>query len=123
VGSGNVTGINVTLPQLLNITGTTTNSAAAGIPNVMVTACSTTTSLCYVGGGPGDGTYEVPVPGGYSYTLNFFDTNESTRPATTTAVPRPLQLGSNFATPVAVGSGDVNGINVDKRSWFTSAVQ
>ena len=113
VGSGNVTGINVTLPQLLNITGTTTNSAAAGIPNVMVTACSTTTSLCYVGGGPGDGTYEVPVPGGYSYTLNFFDTNGIyTTGYYDSGAPGHFSLGSNFATPVAVGSGDVNGINV-----------
>jgi hypothetical protein len=109
VTSSDVSGINITLPVALHITGLVTNSATAGLPNIYVNAC-VTYGFCYSANTAANGTYSVAVAPNESYILEFTDLSGayaggwySTGGFTTT---------ESAARTVTVALSDVSGINI-----------
>jgi hypothetical protein len=73
VTSSAVSGIDITLPGTIHISGTVRNAAAAGLPNIDVRACPTSPGFCYNATTAGNGTYSVGVAPNLSYILEFDD--------------------------------------------------
>jgi putative cell wall-binding protein len=110
VTTEDVTGIDVILPAYMHINGRVTNSAAAGIANVVVTAhLSSNPDYAYKSTSTlADGTYSIPVEPG-SYLLSF---GSVTGYAGGWYTASGWSWGRDLSALVTVGAVDVVGFDI-----------
>ena len=110
VGATTISGIDVTLPSIVAISGRVTNAAGDGLAGIQVTAVAVT----YYGGWTeqtaADGTYTLNVADGDYYTIQFVDGSDQY--AIGYYVAGGWAAHESEADQVYVGAGGLAGLNV-----------
>ena len=111
VGSGDVSGKDVTLPMAIHIMGTVRNRNLAGVPGIQVQACGT---LCSTTVTTADGSYSVAVAPNDSYTLRFDDYADGDYVSGYYDAGGTVHFTTDYAAAslVEVVTGDVSGKDV-----------
>ena len=132
VGTADVTGIDVTLPLPVHISGTVTGSGSTPLGGISVEACQVaaagptsaggvhispldTTGGCGLGtvATAANGTYAVAVAPGLSYQVGFADPNATyVAGYYASSEPGHFTIDSMLATSLAVAASDVSKVNV-----------
>ena len=113
VTTGNVAGINVTLPLAVKISGTVTGPGSVALAGINVWACPTTSGRCGYSATAVDGSYSAAVPPSASYKLQFSDPSDTYAFGYySSSAPGHYTAACYLATLVVVATGNVAGISV-----------
>jgi hypothetical protein len=114
VGSGNTTGINLTMPTGVHISGTISTTAPGGLGgNIPVDACSTTIDVCFWAPTDDEGHYTLPVLRGDKYILEAgFEGSTVAFGYYDSAASGHFTANLEEASEITVGTTDITGIDV-----------